>query len=644
MKANRAAGIGIALTVWIYVAMGLRDGWHGAAVPPAKFAVSPVSLTASNAAPFLHEEFIDPQPKENSAHVSSVCELSEGGLAAAWYAGTREGARDVAIYFATRPSGTNGGWSHPQQVVTRESAAAETFRYVKKVGNPMLFSAGDGRIYLLYVSVGIGGWSASSLNLKHTDDGGRTWAPSRRLGLSPFFNVSELVKNGPVPLGGGGWVVPIYHELLGKFPELLWLRPHHDSGMEVVKTRAFGGRQAFQAALTPLDEQQALLFCRTANAERRIQVAKTSDGGRHWTAPQPIELPNSDSGLDALRLADGRFLLAFNDTASGRHILRLAVSADQAATWRRAGNIAEEAGAEFSYPFLLQTSDGLVHLTYTWKRRGIKHVTCNLAWLGAQAGKNSPASENSRLAPLDLIGAPSPAPANWNTNAETRQDDARHSGSSAVAPMNSSLPAILVSFAAPALILLLLFQALARRLRRRAQGWTWFAGLTAIAVGVVVLPLQGLPLARWVAGVVDHWSIPLLALLVANVAQKFFSVELLRPADEQAAGVFGALAGVTLYPLALGLGPVDPYSFGWHFGPLFVGVGVGAVILLWRRNRFGIVLFMAVLAWGLRVPESGNYWDCLVDPFYFLAALGGLGSKLWRKLLPQLPPPSSASI
>lgn len=209
--------------------------------------------------------------------------------------------------------------------------------------------------------------------------------------------------------------------------------------------------------------------------------------------------------------------------------------------------------------------------------------------------------------------------------------------------MSSALPAILVSFAAPGLVLLVVFHTLGRRYRRQPQGWGWFLGSAAVALGVLALPFQGLPLARWLAGVVDHWSIPGLALLATMVSQKFFGVELLRRADRQAAWVFGAVAGVTLYPLALGLGPFDTYSLGWHFSPLFAIVGMVAVILQWWRNRFGVVLFLSAGAWALGLPESANYWDCLMDPFYFFASLGMLGSKLSRGRSPQIEPSSQAA-
>jgi len=375
----------ILLAIVLNLAPAARKGWLGAAKPKPEFLVPVVAKQPPlSAAPFFREELIDPQFTSPSAHVASLCELPGGRLAAVWYGGAHEGARDVAVYFATHDPGEGGQWSAPRALVTRKSAARETFRFVKKVGNPVLFGDTNGHLCLLYVSIGFGGWSGSSLNLKQSFDGGKSWSRSQRLGLSPFFNLSELVKNGPVRMADGGWAVPIYQELLGKFPELLWLRtaPDHST---TVKSRPFGGRTAFQPALVAIDGKQAVLLCRAAGAIRDLYIARTQDAGLHWTAPESTGLPNSDSGLDAIRLKDGRILLAFNDTSKDRHNLRLAVSSDEARTWHRAAILADEPGAEFAYPFLLQSDDGLVHVAYTWKRRGIKHVAFNLAWLDAPA-------------------------------------------------------------------------------------------------------------------------------------------------------------------------------------------------------------------------------------------------------------------
>lgn len=192
--------------------------------------------------------------------------------------------------------------------------------------------------------------------------------------------------------------------------------------------------------------------------------------------------------------------------------------------------------------------------------------------------------------------------------------------------MSATLSSISVSFAAPMFALLLLLASLARVLRYQPRGAGWCVGLGLISLGVLIIPVAGLPLARVLATVMDHWSTPLLALQVAAVGKIFFGAELLRCKDQRAMWIFGAVTGVVLYPLALGLGPVDPFAYGWHFGPLFVLVGGAAMILQWRQNRFGLVLLLAFGAWLLRVPESGNFWDCLTDPVFFFVSVGGLVS------------------
>ncbi len=383
MNPNARRFIWMGLTLALLVFIGLRGGWRVSPVPETKFVVAPISLELIDVPPEFHEQFVDPRFIQPSAHVSSICELPGGRMAAVWYAGSREGARDVALYVSSRDAGLTNSWTTPVSAGTHEAAGDEAFRYVKKVGNAILFAGTNGHLHMLYVTTGFGGWSCSQLNLKTSTDGGATWSRSCRLGLSPFLNISELVKNAPVPTADGGFVVPIYHEVMGKFSELLWLRPSAD-GFEAIKTRAFGGRTAFQSSLVALNETNALMLCRTAGSVKKIHATRTSDGGRTWSALETIDLPNSNSGLDAIRISDGRLLLAFNDTDSGRDNLRLAISADGGVTWKRAATLVAEAGEEFSYPTVLQTSDGLIHVTYTWKRKGIKEATFNVAWLEAQ--------------------------------------------------------------------------------------------------------------------------------------------------------------------------------------------------------------------------------------------------------------------
>jgi predicted neuraminidase len=312
------------------------------------------------------------------SHVASIGELPDGRLAATWYAGSREGASDVAIYFSTRAQG-HAPWSSSRAIVTRESAARDLNRYIKKVGNPLLFCDSAGKLWLIYVTVSIGGWSGSSLNLTTSTDEGLTWTPSQRLTLSPFLNLSELVKNAPVALSDGGWAVPIYHELAGTFPEVLWL--NQSAGrILATKSRMSAGWYGYQPAITPLDPEHALALLRD-DAAKTVSVVRSADAGHTWSPPERVDLPNPDSGLGAIRLTDGRLLLAFNDSPDGRENLRLAMSVDEGRTWSRVATLAEEPGGDFSYPFLFQARSGDVQLVYTWQRKAIKHIVFNKAWL-----------------------------------------------------------------------------------------------------------------------------------------------------------------------------------------------------------------------------------------------------------------------
>jgi len=196
--------------------------------------------------------------------------------------------------------------------------------------------------------------------------------------------------------------------------------------------------------------------------------------------------------------------------------------------------------------------------------------------------------------------------------------------------MKQISPAIIMSFLVPAMTLMLVFGGVARRFGIDARGLKWGAGLALMSLGLLMIPVDSLPLARWLAGIVDHWSVPLVAILASAVARRFLGIELLRRKDWQTAWIFGVGAGLALYPQALGWGPLDPYALGWQFGPLFIAMAALTALLLWRQSRFGVVLLLAIAAWHLHASESANYWDCLVDPFYFLISLGWVVSRLVR--------------
>jgi predicted neuraminidase len=361
----------------------------------ASFSPLPRSELSTNHTPFMDQDFITPGTGSGMVHVGSICEMPDGELGAVWYGGTREGAKDVAIFFSKKRQFSkksqdfSAPWSPPRIIVDRESATRELNRYIRKVGNPILFRGPGKQLQMIYVTITVGGWSGSSLNVKASRDGGLTWTDSRRLTLSPFFNISELVKGRPLSVNITGenenrhhFAVPIYHEFLGYFPEILWIAfSRKNQELIYEKSRMAGGSSFIQPSIVPLNTLSATAFYRCRSKAGHIAMARTDDGGQNWSSPHFLDLPNPDSAVDALPLTKGRILLAFNDSRNNRETLQMAVSNDRGLNWIRIYTLENSPDQEFSYPYMIKGQNGLIHLVYTWKRKRIKHVVFNEAWV-----------------------------------------------------------------------------------------------------------------------------------------------------------------------------------------------------------------------------------------------------------------------
>ena len=315
----------------------------------------------------------------NEAHSASIA-ITDGKPVAVWYGGTEEGHRDVAIF----SSSFDRKWSSPLVIADRYPTEQALGRYIRKVGNPNLYSWPDGRLGLYYVSVSIGGWAASSINYMESIDQGVQWTSPIRLVTSPFLNISTLVRTKGLPLSDGGVQLPVYHEFLGKFSETLTL----SSDLTVMdKVRISRGKYSLQPAITNLDESSAIGLLRySGDPPGRVLSVFSEDSGAHWSTPVRTELPNPDSAVSIINLENGYLLLALNDLEDGRHRLSLAMgSADE---WTIVKVLEEETATnldheyEYSYPSMTIDPDGFIHLVYTWNQKRIKHLRFNREWLG----------------------------------------------------------------------------------------------------------------------------------------------------------------------------------------------------------------------------------------------------------------------
>jgi predicted neuraminidase len=301
--------------------------------------------------------FVAEAPPTASSHASTIVELPEGMLAA-WFGGTAERALDVGIWLA-RHSGD--GWSAPEEVATGV-VPKQGQRY--PCWNPVLFRRMSGEVLLFY-KVGpnpIQWWGMVRSSL----DDGQTWTRERRL---PSGFVGP-VRNKPIELADGtllcgsstedkGWRI---HLEWTKDPFSLWNRgPELNAAITcaAIQPTLVRYRDGFQ------------ILCRTKQG--RIYETRSKTGLEKWSPVVRTVLPNPNSAVDAVLLRDGRALLVYNHSRENRNVLNVAVSED-GVNWQAACEIEKDVGGELSYPAVIQTQDGLVHVTYTWKRERIRHA------------------------------------------------------------------------------------------------------------------------------------------------------------------------------------------------------------------------------------------------------------------------------
>jgi predicted neuraminidase len=318
----------------------------------------------------VRAEFIFETAPFPQCHASTIVETPDG-LVAAWFGGTAERDPDVGIWVSRD---TGSGWTSPVEVA--DGVQHRDKRY--PTWNPVLFLPEDGPLLLFYkAGPSPDAWWGM---LTTSDDQGRTWAQPRRLPE----DILGPVKNKPIELPGGDLLCPSSSEHDG------W-RAHFERTSDLGRTWVHSGPindgTTFSAIQPTLlvhgDERlQALFRSRQGN----IVESWSDDGGRTWSALAATTLPNPNAGFDAVTLADGRHLLVYNHTTitegewgGPRSPLNVAVS-DDGRTWQAAVVLEDEPG-EYSYPAVIQSDDGLVHVTYTWKRTRIKHVVLDPAKL-----------------------------------------------------------------------------------------------------------------------------------------------------------------------------------------------------------------------------------------------------------------------
>ena len=315
---------------------------------------------------FSSELVFEKIPWAAAHHCSTIAEAGNGDLLCLWYGGSYESADDQVLFLSRRKKGERT-WTEPEVVVRNPG---------QPPGNAVVFRDGSDRIWIVWGRMESrrpirrgSGWSECRLMYRVSTDNGMKWSEDRlfedRLGSLP--------RNVPITLKSGELVLPLsgrVGETYGSF-----LLKTSDNGMTWERSGVIqGGSQP-----TVVERGDGSLFV-MMRKRGRIMQSESSDGGRSWSEASESELNNPDAGIAMTRLHNGHLILVFNDSPIARTPLSIVRSTDEGRTWETPMKLEANPG-EYSYPCVIQTSDGKIHITYTYRRYAIKHVELDEGWL-----------------------------------------------------------------------------------------------------------------------------------------------------------------------------------------------------------------------------------------------------------------------
>jgi len=347
-------------------------------------------------------------------HAANLAFLPDGTLTCVWFGGTMEGMGDISIYMSRLFPGATR-WSAPEKMSDDP---------VKSEQNPLIFNAPGGDVWLLYTSQTSGNQDGSVVKCRISADGGKTFGE-----VSVLCDLPGTFVRQPIIVNGrGAWLLPVFRciGLLGERwtgdADTAGVLISRDQGKSWVMTAVPDSLGAVHMNIVALEGDDLVAFYRNRFAQS-VLASRSTDGGESWSAPQPMDLPNNNSSIQAVKLkscviaivynhsnalmSDARRQSLYDEIEGGEAIdaaplqtlerrkavwgvprapLSLAFSSDGGTSFSRridldtgdgyclSNNSKDSLNREFSYPSIVQGADGVVHIAYTYYRRAIKYV------------------------------------------------------------------------------------------------------------------------------------------------------------------------------------------------------------------------------------------------------------------------------
>lgn len=305
------------------------------------------------------QELLFRNPPFLQCHASTIVELQSGKLLAACFGGTEEGNKDVAIWLTEHQKGR---WRAP-----RVLAADKTF----PCWNPVLFQSQSGKLFLFY-KVGPNPREWWGMMIFSTDQG-KTWSTPARLPEG----IIGPVKNKPLQLNEGKILSPSSAETHDRWSAHVEVSTDDGMSWQKIAVDSTGSFNAIQPSIIQYPDGRLQLLCRSK--EGNVLQSWSDNDGESWTALTATGLPNPNSGTDAITVQPGLQLIVYNPLVpgkewwEGRSVLSVALSED-GRSWQKLLDLEQHEKGEYSYPAVIRTRNGDIHITYTYNRRNIRHV------------------------------------------------------------------------------------------------------------------------------------------------------------------------------------------------------------------------------------------------------------------------------
>jgi predicted neuraminidase len=313
----------------------------------------------------IKEELVFQNAPFDACHASTIVETQNGKLLLSWFGGTQEGKSDVSIWLCTLDEQNE---TNPR--IVADGIVSDSLRF--PCWNPVLFKAHTGKLFLFYkVGPNPRDWWGM---VKTSDDNGLSWSAARRLPVG----ILGPIKNKPIQLRDGTILSPSStEENSGRWKVHLETSANQGKTWESIQIDTAAAFDVIQPSILKYSRGRLQLLCRSKQGN--VIQAWSDDNGKTWGPLSRTTLLNPNSGTDAATLKNGKQLIVYNpdlpgkDWFNGRGKLRVACSVD-GKTWKDILILEDGNKEEYSYPAIIQTKDGRIHITYTYDRKNIKHV------------------------------------------------------------------------------------------------------------------------------------------------------------------------------------------------------------------------------------------------------------------------------